>query len=525
MWSPTHVLVTVHRARGLLTKGRNGTNDAFVTIALGKEKYQTSVKEKADKDVEWHEECELPIPKQGNTAEIVLTALHRNFMGVDEFLGVINIPLADFDVYERPRCKWYELKSKPGKEKQKHRGELEVKVTFIVKAGSLTDLSKKEKHKSLGQLSHMAQSVGGSLLSIGSLEKRKSLKKIAKSIGKKVGKGSNSKLKEESFDGNLGPSHRRIGQIAGEADPGVISEDEDEFTFDDLSHKSSLSSLSTSQQTAATPPAGSLENLAGGEFLRRTNMTGTASVPPKPPRSVSQDKTVDEWEQKLYGKQGKDSVINNSDTLKRRSWDTSKSFTMSQCEDKEFDNITHASTPAIVRANTIDTPVAALRKINEDIPRNVTETITQDDKEKEKTKEKEKDISKLARRFNKHFRKGDPKNEEAIPEVKTPTAEERIIIGGENDDKKVRTCGNKTPDSVIQKYENNTKEELISIIYNLQLTVEDQNKKVKDLEDYLDNLLLRVMETTPRILQNPYVSVKTEIDSRNMVSVREQSIY
>lgn len=43
------------------------------------------------------------IPKQGNVAEIVLTVLHRNFIGVDEFLGVVNIPLADFDVYERPR--------------------------------------------------------------------------------------------------------------------------------------------------------------------------------------------------------------------------------------------------------------------------------------------------------------------------------------------------------------------------------------------------------------------------------------
>lgn len=36
-----------------------GFNDAFVTIALGKEKYQTSVKEKAPANIEWHEECEL----------------------------------------------------------------------------------------------------------------------------------------------------------------------------------------------------------------------------------------------------------------------------------------------------------------------------------------------------------------------------------------------------------------------------------------------------------------------------------
>jgi len=103
------------------------------------------------------------IPKQGNTAEITLTAFHRNFLGVDEFLGTVSIPLAEFDVYERPRNRWYLLRGKPGKEKgkDKARGELEVKVGFHVKAGSLSDLSKKEKHKSsLGQLSHMAQSVG-----------------------------------------------------------------------------------------------------------------------------------------------------------------------------------------------------------------------------------------------------------------------------------------------------------------------------------------------------------------------------
>lgn len=77
-----------------------------MTIALGKEKYQTSVKEKVPDNVEWHEECELQIPQQGNTAEVVLTVLHRNFLGVDEFLGMINIPLSTFDVYERPKNRW-----------------------------------------------------------------------------------------------------------------------------------------------------------------------------------------------------------------------------------------------------------------------------------------------------------------------------------------------------------------------------------------------------------------------------------
>ncbi|XP_016986777.1 fibrous sheath CABYR-binding protein [Drosophila rhopaloa] len=283
MWSPTHCSVTVQRARGLLTKGKNGTNNCFVTIALGKEKYQTSVKDKAETSVNWNEECELKIPDQGNRAELTLTCLHRNNLGIDEFLGQASLPLNEMDVYDRPRAKWFKLESKPGKEKKnKERGELEVRIAFVVKSGSLTDLSKKDKHKSsIGQL---ASSVGGSLLSIGNGEKRRSIKKLAGSITSKL--HIRSKKKQEagaddssSFGGsfaslgtpnssngrgqNGGSGRRRGGQRAGEADPGVISEDEDEdeFVFDNLSHKSSGSSLNI-QRTGLQPPPSGTPNFA-----------------------------------------------------------------------------------------------------------------------------------------------------------------------------------------------------------------------------------------------------------------------
>lgn len=236
-----------------------------------------------------------PIPDQGNTAEIVLTVLHRNFLGVDEFLGRVNIPLAEFDVYERPRNRWYSLQSKVGKENKKERGELEVRIAFIVKAGSLTDLSKKDKHKSsIGQLSHVAQSVGGSLLSLGTLEKRKGLKKFAKSIGSKMNLKHKKKDKESECDsmgsvnslsqrkGTLGNQLKSSKQSAGDADPGVVS-DEDEFTFDDLSHNSSTNELNSSQSEQPAPR-----------------------------------KPADEWEQKLYGRSGSGSLVN------RTSWEPSK---------------------------------------------------------------------------------------------------------------------------------------------------------------------------------------------------------
>ena len=81
------------------------------------------------------------IPNKGNTAEITLTVLHRNFLGVDEFLGRVSLPLSGFDHHEKPRSKcviplfarlislvfrWYPLLCKPGQNKSDYRGELEV---------------------------------------------------------------------------------------------------------------------------------------------------------------------------------------------------------------------------------------------------------------------------------------------------------------------------------------------------------------------------------------------------------------
>ena len=125
--------------------------------------------------------------------------------------------------------------------KGKNRGQLEVKIGFTVKSGSLTDLSKKEKHKSsIGQLSHAAQSVGGSLLSIGSIEKRKSIKKFAKSMGSKMHlkiKKKNDDNDDSSSFGSVNSLKTRTNpnsklkskQTYDDADPGVVS-DEDEFT-------------------------------------------------------------------------------------------------------------------------------------------------------------------------------------------------------------------------------------------------------------------------------------------------------
>jgi Rab11 family-interacting protein 1/2/5 len=117
-----------------------------------------------------------------------------------------------------------------------------------------------------------------------------------------------------------------------------------------------------------------------------------------------------------------------------------------------------------------------------------------------KKEEKDGMLSKL-----KHFRKD--KNEiDTKRDKPISNSSERIIIGGEKDVS--YSCNNHISNELLQKFEGKSREELILLVCGLQSDLESQKKKLKDLEDYLDDLLLRVMETTPRILQNPYVTCK-----------------
>ena len=48
--------------------------------------------------------------------------------------------------------------------------------------------------------------------------------------------------------------------------------------------------------------------------------------------------------------------------------------------------------------------------------------------------------------------------------------------------------------------------------------LEKKEQYNKDMESYIDNLLVRVMETTPRILQNPYERAVNEQRARSMAA-------
>ncbi|XP_050702331.1 rab11 family-interacting protein 1-like, partial [Eriocheir sinensis] len=278
----------VQRARNLNYKGKNDTNDAFVVIALGKDKFQTSIKEKATSAVEWHEECELAIPSHGNTAALSLTVYHRNALGMDEFLGQMHMPLSEFDVYERPRNRWHKLKGKPDKDRkkgEKERGDLEVRVAFTVKSGSLLDVSAdKKKNKSITSLKNL----GGSLMSLGNKEKA-NIKSFAKSVSHKIDKiaqkpGKKKKSRKESTEDGQGfPSElMQSKQRAGDADPGVISDsDEDDFGF---SEEVRVNTRSSSPYSTVSRGSSLQQEDEGMGLNGNTTPLSEPHAPPKPAR-------------------------------------------------------------------------------------------------------------------------------------------------------------------------------------------------------------------------------------------------
>ncbi|XP_051896742.1 rab11 family-interacting protein 1-like isoform X2 [Pristis pectinata] len=152
-WYPTHVKVVVMRARGLRSKGKDGTNDAFVIMQLGKEKYSSSVAEKSREPL-WREEAEfeLPVLQQGGKerSTLYLIVTHRALVGLDKFLGQAVIDLSELYQHKsRNKVGWHKLHSKPGK-KEKERGEIEVDIRFVRNnmTASMFDLSMKDKSRS-----------------------------------------------------------------------------------------------------------------------------------------------------------------------------------------------------------------------------------------------------------------------------------------------------------------------------------------------------------------------------------------
>ncbi|XP_061527495.1 LOW QUALITY PROTEIN: rab11 family-interacting protein 1 [Phycodurus eques] len=150
---PTSVQVTVHQARNLRPKGKNGTNDAYAIIQVAKDKFSTSVAEKSTAPM-WKEEASfgLPLFHQGNVDRCTLyvVVMHRVQAGLDKFLGQAVVNLVELHENKaRQRPDWFPLVDKSGKA-DKLRGDVLLGITFMRNnmSASMVDLSMHDKPRS-----------------------------------------------------------------------------------------------------------------------------------------------------------------------------------------------------------------------------------------------------------------------------------------------------------------------------------------------------------------------------------------
>jgi len=536
----------VLQAKGLNIKGKHGTNDAFVTIALGKEKFQTSVKEKSSDPVEWNEQCELSIPSHGNTAEVSFTVLHRNFLGVDEFLGQISLPLKDFDVYERPKSSWHSLKCKPGKIKTEYRGELNVKIGFTVKAnnvggGSVADLRKKTKG-SISSLNKVGGSISGSLMSIGSKEK-KNIKKFAKSMSHKVEKAkqSVSTLKSNKDKGGLealpetgqwnNGDKPRLESVQGvnNEDPGVNSDDEDDVPhIESFSRQGSNQSLGANKLELVSGNINSFSekhqrpqvesNQKSMTATRAKSDTSTEGPPSQKamPRSVSYSVPRREWSTTQAGN------VSSTHNEPRRIQQESQSGLPSYDEAVEQGSYEKERTPIKKKIIPVhsdfdsspspenpSSPISSPPIYPKNRFRMSQSTINLARQEGGEMERKKKSLG-LKLKSSYSFRDREDLNSEMSQNsvelmnsqhTRThsdggngPPSGPRIVPGRES------TPASDLPHEVLTQYNGKTREDLIEMLVTLQNTVDLQSRKVVDLEDYIDNLLMRVLEVAPILL-------------------------
>ncbi|KAM4729179.1 rab11 family-interacting protein 2 [Anableps anableps] len=453
-WFPTHVQATVLQASGLQPKGKNGTNDAYTIIQLGKEKYSTSVAEKTANPI-WREEASFELPGlllEGNPEVYVLslTVMHRSLVGMDKFLGQKTINLNEiFDNKQRKKTDWFSLESKPGK-KKKERGRIEVSVQFMRNnmTASMFDLSMKEKPRS-------------------PFSKLKSKVKGRKNDGSGYGDTSSAILPRSAVCDSE-PSGRPSGPEP-EAKPET---------------KAKRPLLSGGQKLSA---AHSMSDLIGNHFrpkldsMNSIEESGSAGGPHR--RSQSEVPGYQD------GEVHSDPFTDISDTLPQKyatlprnrnpfegergqqPWDRAE-----RREKKEkvslLERVTGKKEGRKAGNGGRSGSSGDLRSPNPFSADSAADTNP----------------------FSNNYKTSDKKQSGNEDGIFTQKKKKKDFFGKKNE----------APQESVANYSNLTFEEVVQELIKQKEVVRKKDAHIRELEDYIDNLLVRVMEETPSILRTPY---------------------
>ncbi|CAN0100366.1 unnamed protein product [Lampetra planeri] len=458
VWFPTHVQVTVIQSRGLRIKGKQGLNDAYTLIQLGKEKYSTSVAEKT-LCPRWQEDCTFEVPADASSAKkstLVLTVMHRALVGGDKFLGQVTLPLRD--IYQdstRKKTQWYKLESKPGK-KEKERGELEVNIQYMRNnlTASMFDLSLKDKKRT----------------PFGKLRDKVSGKKKE---GSKAGESSSAVVSSSA----------------------AMDSDEEGHAPDVEQKKKKTKTLSLFSKWVFMPPPSML-------FRRHLPCASKSDAEPHPGLSTSPlaSAEVQSTHRRHVSLTGIEEEEGNREGLPGKSKKSTSSggsnpFGSDDLGDANpFANKKGADDPAHKNPFQEKSPPSGSASSAPDDPSGFV------DKENDYVKTSPVEL----------FSKKSPPSSNTSP---TPAKTEEpfsfesisasvkstghIFVADDDDDNDVKTIPDEGP------YAHLTRAELVQLLTRQQAELVDREQRIHAMEDYIDNLLVRVIEETPAILRQP----------------------
>jgi len=414
--------------------------------------------------------------------------------------------------------------------------------------GSLLSLGGKEKKN----FKKIAASVSSKVEKVGSKAKKSvSSLKLNKDRGGLDSLPETQQWNRVMMDG--------VGASFPNEDPGVNSDDEDDmFQFDTLSYQSSHSSLATSKlgtvSTVNTPLQGSLERgnqqIAPSDRLGdwETKLLGYKTglhVAPAHDDALSMTSilsassnatTLDTWtpyrqydresetafptntklDKKEHSEQNSDEmsslpsyneVMDNVSKGKER-----KSF---QKEGKNFKKkiipVVSDSSESSPSPEEPSSPVGSPRSGS------LSFRFSNSKKKNQMEIETMKDTLSNSFSFRERKERNMPKNSDRSTSLhhsrtfsngsQGPPHGTRIVLGRETSPVPSQQ-GSKIPKEIMEKFGNKSREDLIEMVVMLQGQVDDQGRKVGDMEEYMDMLLVKIMENTPVLLEKNIMSCK-----------------
>ncbi|XP_071181966.1 rab11 family-interacting protein 2-like isoform X3 [Mytilus edulis] len=566
-WEPTHVQLTVCRARNLLTKTKGGSKltDVFVAVQLGKEKFQTSTIKNA-LNPEWFEQCDLQLPTMN--MEVQLNVMHRGMLS-DDFIGYCSVPLWHYKVYERPSSQWIQLQGKPNKTPDnKYRGEIEVRVAFSVKSKQEeadSNLNKKKSSSIKGLASAMGHKVGDKFKFVRSKSMRDphfssppvkdpSTLQTTSAIQNERLRACSMSLRR-SGEMEKGPDNIRVYNQPGNRQslpasylgtqtlphPKGKRYGQNRRSMDDL-------------DSAVSSQPGYLESIFKKESeVFKTMTTGdhqsdsSESIEEPKSNKVKSAKEYKEPIQESCGSESDGSVDINFPAVKR------KSDSVGECKlpsDPKLEQLEEQSSSSHLNNLSPESGFATFNSSHTSISNEFKETSFPD---KSGDPVYHNEVPSSSEKLSHTDLNGEDRKESVSRSKKKIAPEEKFSFGQSPDKPEPTTNGNvrrrskkersrgmgsrrytvqgldyprrqnsledtldslrpqfmrearevsSIPNDLISVYRHMTKDELIRIVIQHKAQLIRKDQYVKDLESYIDSLLVRVMEATPRILQN-----------------------